>query len=173
SVLGDLGGRGLGRRISRQHRLMGRVVSDSGDMTSTAEDQVQLGWYDVPARVLAAAGVALADLVGVQGAASADTMLGPPPTLGWRVISGVLPPPPGELVMLAAPWTGPPWDYPSNGWMQVSFTYRMGKWSACINEDRTPVRPGRMHRRTGLRLDCLEPSISASPGPPPSLPLNV
>jgi hypothetical protein len=54
----------------------------------------------------------LADLVGVQGAASVDTILGPPPAVGWRVITGSLPPAPGELVMLAAPWSGPPWDLP-------------------------------------------------------------
>jgi hypothetical protein len=57
-------------------------------MTSTAEDQHQLGQYDVPARVLAGEGVPLADLVGAQGAASVDTILGRPPVVGWRVISG-------------------------------------------------------------------------------------
>jgi hypothetical protein len=100
-------------------------------------------------------------------------MLRPPPTVGWRVISGSLPPAPGELVMLAAPWSGPPWDYPSNGWMQVSFTYRDGRWSACINEDRTPVRPGRVHRRVGLRLDWVEASISGKTGTRPEVRLNL
>jgi hypothetical protein len=61
-------GRGLGRRTGRQRRLVGRVVGDTGSMTSTAEAQLQLGWYDVLARVLATEGVPLPALVGVYRA---------------------------------------------------------------------------------------------------------
>jgi hypothetical protein len=57
--------------------------------------------------------------------------------------------------------------------MQVSFTCRMGKWSAGINEDRAPVRPGRMHRRAGLRLEWDEASISGRTGTRPELRLHL
>lgn len=149
------------------------LLGDTGCMAPTAGDQLQLGQHDVPAHVLSAEGVPLADLVGAQGVASVDTLLGPPPRVGWRVISGSLPPPPGELVMLAAPWTGPPWGRASNGWMQVSFTYRNGQWSACINDDVIPVRPGRAHRRVGLRLDWAEASTSGRTGTRPELRLHL
>jgi hypothetical protein len=130
---------------------------------------VRLGWYDMPAQVLAAAGVPLVYLVGGQGAASVDTLLGPPPVDGWRVIAGPFPPPPGELSMLAAPWP----DRRSNGWMLVSFTRRDGRWTACIEEDRRPVRAGRKHRRAGLQLRWTATPVVAPAGTIPVLRLSL
>lgn len=136
----------------------------------TADDEVQLGAYDVPASVLRVAGVPLTELVGDQGAASVDTMMGPGPIDGWRVIGGPFPPEPGELSMLAAPWQGPPWRRDaSNGWMQVSFTRRDGEWSGCINLDDKPVRAGRRLRRAGLHLQWHRSLVSAPVGTRPEV----
>ena len=136
---------------------------------SATEDDVQLGCYDVPAQVLAADGVPLVYLVGEQGAASVDTLLGPPPVDGWRVIAAPFPPPPGELSILAAPWA----DRRSNGWMLVTFTSRDGRWTACIEEDRRPVRPGRKHRRAALQLQWAATPVVAPAGTVPVLRLAL
>ena len=77
---------------------------------------MQLGYYDVPAAVLSADGVPLAELIGELGATSVDDMMGPPPADGWRVIAGDLADSGDQLPVLAAPWASPR----SNGWMVIS-----------------------------------------------------
>jgi hypothetical protein len=153
---------------------MSSAVGETGVVEFAAMDDVQLGEYDVPAQVLAAAGVPLTELVGDQGAASVDTLMGPVPIDGWRVISGPFPPEPGASSVLAAPWQGPPW-HPgsSNGWMQVRFTRTDGDWSACVTVDYRPVRPGRRHRRAGIRLQWHSTLITAPAGASPEVRLSL
>jgi hypothetical protein len=73
-------------------------------MTDNPDDVKQLDRYNVPTAVLKAAGAPLVDLIGEQGAASVDDMLGPPPIDGWRVIDGDLASSDPQVPILAAPW---------------------------------------------------------------------
>jgi hypothetical protein len=143
-------------------------------MEFTAGDEVQLGSFDVPARVLAAAGVPLTELVGDQGAASVSTMMGTVPIDGWRVIGSGLPSESGEVLVVVAPWQGPPWDHGApNGWMTVRFTRRNGRWSSCLDGDQIPVRPGRRHRRAGLQLRWPSSLIEVTAGNVPDVRLSL
>jgi hypothetical protein len=127
--------------------------------------EVQIGEYDVPASVLEAPGGPLNELIGDEGAATVDTMMGPPPTDGWRIIVGDLNRTGGQSAILAAPWV----SASSNGWMVVRFNYRAGKWRAIIELDGRPVRPSRADRRSGLSLDWAKTPMSGRVGSVPEL----
>ena len=126
---------------------------------------MQLGYYDVPGDVLSADGVPLAELIGEQGAASVDNLMGPPPVDGWRVIAGDLAEFGGASPVLAAPWSSPR----SNGWMVIIVSRRDGMWWASILGDDRPLRPSRARRRAGLTLEWPVRTMSASVGTVPEL----
>lgn len=130
---------------------------------------MQLGYYDVPAAVLAADGLPLTELIGEQGAASVDDILGPPPDDGWRVIAGDLNDFGGEPPVLAAPWSSPR----SNGWMVISVARLDGGWQASILGDNRPLRPSRARRRAGLTLAWTAPLMSATVGTVPQLQVRL
>jgi len=134
-------------------------------MAPRYDADMQLGYYDVPAAVLSADGVPLAELIGELGAASVDDMMGPPPADGWRVIAGDLADFGGQLPVLAAPWSSPR----SNGWMVISLSRPDGVWQASILGDDRPLRPSRARRRAGLALTWPVPVMSASVGTVPQL----
>src|SRR5450631_655089 len=127
-------------------------------MPSRYDADMQLGYYDVPAAVLSAAGVPLAELIGERGAASVDDMMGTPPVDGWRVIAGDLADFGGEPPVLAAPWSSPR----SNGWMVIRLLRPDNVWQASILGDDRPLRLSRARRRAGLTLTWPVPVMSAS-----------
>lgn len=142
-------------------------------MTVDPQEMKQLDQFDVPAAVLEAAGVPLVELIGEQGAASVDDMLGPPPADGWRVIAGDLASPGAspELrqFMLAAPWI----NRDPSTWMLISVYRRDGQWHSLINGSGSVARPGRASRRAGLALDWVEPTMVAAVGTVPNLRLRL
>jgi hypothetical protein len=138
---------------------------DTCHMTARYDVDMQLGYYDVPAAVLSASGVPLAELIGEGGASSVDDMMGPPPVNGWRVIAGDLADFGGEPPALAAPWSSPR----SNGWMVISVSRLDGVWQASILGDSRPLRPSRARRRAGLTLTWSVPVMSAPVGTVPQL----
>src|SRR5450755_3057036 len=143
--------------------------SDTWRMAAQYDADMQLGYYDVPAAVLSADGVPLAELIGELGAASVDDMMGPPPADGWRVIAGDLADSGGQLPVLAAPWSSPR----SNGWMVISLSRPDGVWQASILGDDRPLRPSRARRRAGLTLTWPVPAMSASVGTVPQLQVRL
>jgi hypothetical protein len=138
-------------------------------MATRYDADMQLGYYDVPAAVLSAPGVPLAELIGEQGAASVDDMMGPPPIDGWRVIAGDLTAFDGGPPVLAAPWSSPQ----SNGWMVISAARLDGVWQASILGDDRPLRPSRARRRARLTLTWPVPVMSAPVGTVPQLQVRL
>ena len=138
-------------------------------MTDRADDLIQLDEFDVPAAVLAESGVPLVELIGEHGAASVDDMLGPPPVDGWRVISGDLADPELHLPALAAPWV----NRDSSTWMILGLYRLHGQWHTSVSGTGSVPRPGRARRRSGLTLDWVEPTMTASVGTVPRLPLRL
>ena len=134
-------------------------------MPSHYDADMQLGYYDVPAALLSANGVPLAELIGERGATSVDDLMGTPPVDGWRVIAGDLADFGGEPPVLAAPWSSPR----SNGWMVISLSRLDGGWQASILGDDRPLRPSRARRRAGLTVTWPVPVMSASVGTVPQL----
>lgn len=134
-------------------------------MATRYDADMQLGYYDVPGAVLSARGVPLVELIGEQGAASVDDMMGPPPIDGWRVIAGDLTDFGSEPPVLAAPWSSPR----SNGWMVISAARLDGVWQASILGDDRPLRPSRTRRRAGLTLAWPVAVMSAPVGTVPQL----
>ena len=138
-------------------------------MASRVDEMVQLDQFDVPAALLAAPGVQLADLIGEHGAASVDDMLGPPPTDGWRVIAGDLGAPHLHPPTLAAPWT----NRDPNKWMILG-VYRLdGQWQSIVNGTGSVARPGRASRRAGLALEWAESPTVAPVRTVPALRLRL
>lgn len=134
-------------------------------MAPRYDADMQLGYYDVPAAVLSADGVPLAELIGERGAASVDDLMGPPPVDGWRVIAGDLVDFGGQPPVLAAPWPSPR----SNGWMVISLSRLDGVWQASILGNDRPLRPSRARRRAALTLTWPVPVRSTSVGTVPQL----
>lgn len=108
---------------------------------------VQLSRYDVERSVLEAPGVPLAAMLGTAGAASVDTLSGPPPVAGWRIIDGALA---DNQVVVAAPWT----DRGDGAWMLVQAYRNGGEWGTVVETPEQRIRVGRADRRGGLTLNC-------------------
>ena len=138
-------------------------------MTIEADGMMQLDEFDVPAAVLAAPGVRLVDLIGENGAASVDDMLGPPPADGWRVVAGDLSAPDLHPPALAAPWT----NRDATKWMMLGVYRFEGQWRTVVNGTGSVARPGRASRRAGLALDWMESPMVASVGTVPTLGLRL
>lgn len=115
---------------------------------------MQLGDVDVPADVLNARGQRLEDVLRTSNTPSIDDLLGPPPTEGWRLISGDLGSPVERQPRLAAPWADPR----GNGWMVIKLWRFDGEWQAAIAGDTRPLRPSRARRRVGLELRWSSPT---------------
>jgi hypothetical protein len=129
-----------------------------------AYDEVQLGQLDLPASVLAEPGVPLADLIGRQAAAGVDRLSGPPPVDGWRQVDQSVLGEEGTLTTLAARWRPGP-----NGWRQLEVVFRDGKFTTCVNGQWLEPRPGRAHRRLGLRLEWAHSPVAMPAGTTPEL----
>jgi hypothetical protein len=122
---------------------------------------MQLDQFNVPDDVLAAPGVLLVHLIGEQGAAGVDDMLGPPPPDGWRVIDGDLTSPELHPPTLAAPWI----NRDPSKWMLISVYRFEGKWGSVVQGTGSVTRPGRDVRRAGLALNWLVSPMSLRWGP--------
>lgn len=122
----------------------------------------------MPDDVLADPGVPLVYLIGEQGAASVDDMLGPPPPVG-RVIVGDLTSPESHLPTSAAPWI----NRDPSKWILITVYRFDGQWHSVVQGTGGVVRPGRASRRAGLALDWLVSPMVAAVGTKPTLRLGL
>ena len=129
----------------------------------------QLDQFNVPDDVLATPGAPLVHLIGEQGAAGVDDMLGPPPPDGWRVIAGDLASPESDLPTLAAPWI----NRDPSKWMLISVYRFDGGWHSVVQGTGSVARPGRASRRAGLVLDWLVSPMVVPVGTVPRLKLGL
>lgn len=138
-------------------------------MTDPADEVVQLEGYNVPSALLTARGVPLAELIGDQGAANVDNMMGPPPMIGWRVLTGDLAAPQIEVPVLVAPW-------PSQGpglWMLIQVPHFEGQWHPVVVGGGHSVRPGRARRRRGLEVDWVQSPMMRTAGSTPRISVRL
>jgi hypothetical protein len=122
----------------------------------------QLAWYDVPGSVVASAGASLDELLGFVPEGLDDLSRFRRPRTGWRLIDGdSAVPERGGLSVLAAPW-------PAAGrssWALLDIANPHGR-ARVITSSPTTLRPGRAHRRRGLRLEWPIEHIMVSRGDP-------
>ncbi len=120
------------------------------------DEDWQLAWYDVPGSDVESVGVPLEELLGVVPDGLDELSRWPRPRVGWRLIHGEIPiPAPGELSVLAAPWS----LAGGSMWALLDIANPDGQVQMATSQPER-LRPGRVTRRRGLRLEWTVPHIA-------------